>query len=66
MPVQEKFSPIDVVQDIVHYLRTNLACSKAVRGAILQVPFLFVPIFYLVSCRVCFKLKELFKIIVTF
>ncbi|XP_064977256.1 UPF0613 protein PB24D3.06c-like [Musa acuminata AAA Group] len=25
-------------QDIVHYLRTNLACSKAVRGVILQAP----------------------------
>lgn len=47
MPVQENFSPIDMVQDIVHYLRTNLACSKAVRGVILQVPFLFVPTFLL-------------------
>ncbi|KAJ3669348.1 hypothetical protein LUZ60_011298 [Juncus effusus] len=25
-------------QDIVHYMRTNFACSKAVRGAILQAP----------------------------
>ncbi|WOH16000.1 hypothetical protein DCAR_0935549 [Daucus carota subsp. sativus] len=25
-------------QDIVHYMRTNFACSRAVRGAILQAP----------------------------
>lgn len=26
-----------LLQDIVHYMRTNAACSRAVRGAILQV-----------------------------
>ena len=30
---------LTLIQDIVHYMRTNFACSRAVRGVILQVFF---------------------------
>jgi hypothetical protein len=38
-----------MVQDIVHYLRTGGHCSRAVRGAILQV--LFCMAFFFTFCE---------------